>query len=484
MASALATKLRTMPRWAHRADLGRAMRAWRARMVGSADILWRHKLPILGCVVVVFGVTAVYVAGRTPFYRATTLVGLEGDSSRQGAPAPDGDLEDQLRLIESRAMADRLVERLGLHFVPEFRPDMSSGYRQSVPWLPPPVLERLPEPFAATLGAGPAEGEMTDEQRAARLRNGVIEAAMSRTRAEVVRPTVLGLQFISEDPRLAAAGANALAELYLEQRQALQRNAFGVDREALAEEIERLRTSIRETEHSIETSRASAAAANAQPSEETSLDLASELAFWRNERAEVEIRLRQAEAALESGAVPDPAALDIGAERLGGLQAREAELEQALAALSRHEGEEDPQVMELRAELEAVQDGKRSEIELILSRLRHEIEIIRSRETALEAEIKGLEEQTQGEAAGAEDVLEQKLRAERAQLQGRLARLEQSRPQASESLPDARIIAPAVAPDEPFQRRPAIIYGVAFTGSLLLGVLVAFGLERVHRARA
>jgi uncharacterized protein involved in exopolysaccharide biosynthesis len=307
---------------------------------------------------------------------------------------------------------------------------------------------------------------------------------MSRIRAEVVRPMVLGLEFISEDPRLAAAGANALAELYLEERQAPRRNASVGDRGALAKEIERLRASIREIEQAMETTRASAAAAIAQPSEQMLLGLAGELAFWRSERAEVEVRLRQAEAALASGVALDLAALDIGAERLGGLQAREAELEQALAALSRQLGEEDLQVVELRTELKGLEEDKRSEVELIVSRLRHEIEIIRSRETALEAEIKGFEAQTRDEAAGGGDVLEHKLQAERAQLQDRLERLEQSGPQALQSLPDAQIIEPAVAPDEPFQPRPAIIYGVAFAGSLLAGALVAFGLESVHRARA
>lgn len=484
-ASAMATKLRTMPRWADQAALGRAMRAWRDKAAESAGILWRHKLPILGCIVVVLGFTAAYVSGRTPVYRAITLVALEEGSTGQGAPVQDGNLEDQLRLIESRAMAEQLVERLNLHFVPEFQPDMTAGSRQADPWLPPPILEWLPQPFAATLGAGPAEGEMTDEQRAARLRNQVIEAAMLRTRAEAVRPLVLGLQFVSADPQLAAAGANALAELYLEERQGLRREGSEGDHVTLAEEIERLRASIRETEQAIEASRASADAATAQPSEQTLLDLTGELAFWRRERAEVEVRLRQAEAALESGAALDLAALAIEAERLGGLQGREAELEQALMALSQQHGEDDPQVVELRTDLEALQTDKRSEIELIVSRLRNEIEIIRSRETALETEIKGLEGQAaQDEAAGGEDVLEQKLQAERAQLQDRLERLEQSEPRASGSLPDAQIIAPAVAPDEPFQPRLAMIYGAAFAGGLLLGFLVAFGLESVHRARA
>jgi uncharacterized protein involved in exopolysaccharide biosynthesis len=320
---------------------------------------------------------------------------------------------------------------------------------------------------------------MTDEQRAARLRNEVVAAAMSRTRAEAVRPMVLGLQFTSADPQLAAAGANALAELYLEERQALRRIASQDDRETLAREIERLRASIDETEQAIATARASVDAAAAQPSEQTLMDLTGELAFWRSERAEVEARLRQVDAALKFGDAPRLAALDLNPERLRGLQAREAELERTLAELSRQHGEEDPQVVALRTELAALETDRRGEIELVVSRLQDEIEIIRSRETTLETEIKNLEGRSaQDEAAGGEEALERKLAAERAQLQNYVER------QASQSLPDARIITPAVAPDEPMQPRLAVIYGLAFVGALPLGVLVAVGLERVRRARA
>lgn len=479
----MATKVRTMPRWAQEAAPDRALRAWRGKAAGSAGILWRHKLPILGCIVVVLGLTAAYVASRTPVYRAIALVALAEGSTGRGAPTQD--LENQLRLVESRAMAERLVERINLHFVPEFQPDMASGYRRTDPWLPPPVLKWLPKPFADMLGAGPAEGEMTDEQRAARLRSQVIDRVVSRTRAEVVRPMVLGLQFISADPRLAAAGANALAELYLEERQALRRKASQGDRATLAQEIERLRASIRETEQAIDASPVGADAATAQQSEQTLLDLTGELAFWRRERAEVEARLRQAQAALASGADLNLAVLAIDSERLAGLQAREAGLEQALTELSQQHGEEDPEVVELRTELEALQTDKRSEIDLIVSRLRHEIEIIRSRETALETQIKDLEGQTaEAETAGDQELLQQKLQAERAQLRDHLERLEQPGLQASQPVPDAQIIAPAVAPDEAFQPRPAAIYGVAFAGALLLGGLVAFGLESGQRARA
>ena len=66
-----------------------------------------------------------------------------------------------------------------------------------------------------TLATRPSERAMTDEERAARLQDAVIEATMARIEAEVTASSTIGLKFIAEDPQIAAAGANALADLYL-----------------------------------------------------------------------------------------------------------------------------------------------------------------------------------------------------------------------------------------------------------------------------
>lgn len=479
----MATRLWTAALWGHGAAPGRAERAPRGRVAGLAGVLWRRWLPMLGCVLVALGLAAAYVGGRAPLYRATVLVALDRAASEPGARMQDGDLQDQLRRIESRPIAEQLVKRLDLHFVPEFQPELRWGQGRKDPWLPSPFLQWLPEPFAQTLGAGAAEGEITDEQRALRWRNAAIATAMFQIEAEVVRPGVLGLQFASADPHLAAAAANALAELYLEG----QRPPPGdvpEERTRIAAEIERLRARIRETEQAIKAARASAQAGIAPAGEGSLRELTGELAIWRRERIEAEVRLRLAEAALASGAALERGMPDSARERLDSLRAREAEIERALAALSAQHGEDDAQVAQLRTELQALQNERRAEIQLIVSRLQREIEIIRSREAALAAEIKGVggRDARDEPAAGADPLRsEQKLKGERAQLQERLVQLEA---QAAGSLRSARIIEPAIAPDRPVRPRTAMIYGVALAGGALLGGLVAFALERVRRARA
>jgi uncharacterized protein involved in exopolysaccharide biosynthesis len=464
----------------------------RDRAADFARILWRRKLLILACVGLVLGLTTAYVSTLAPAYEAGALVAAGDRTDQQvgqGTHMQDGTLEDQLRLIESRAMAERLVDRLDLHFLPEFRPDMR-GFRLAHvlgEWLPDALVDRLPNAWADTLVPHRSDRELTDEQRAARLWDEVIEATMARLRAEVTAPSVIGLTFVSEDPQLAATGANALAELYLEDRGALRQNASQDDRDRLEQEIERLRASIGETEQAIGTARAGAGAQASTTSEQSRLDLAGELAFWRRERAELEAPLRQTQAALESGAGLNQAALLLDSERLGQLQARATELQEALATLAQQYGEQDAQVIELRAQLATLEQDRRAEVEYVLQGLQEELAIIQSRETALEAQIEALEEQSaEGQAASGLAVLEQRLEADRVLLR---EYLEQAAGQlgtdpAAPPPTDARVIAPAVVPSQPTYPRLALIWGVASAAAVLLAISLAFALEALHRRRS
>jgi uncharacterized protein involved in exopolysaccharide biosynthesis len=463
------------------------MRARRAGMTGIGSMVWRRKLLILTCVVLVLGLTAAYVSTLVPAYEAQALVAV--DRLGDDASASDAAAEDPLSLIGSRALAERLVERLDLQLVPELHPDHAGGLRLTdlllgaARWLPNALIERLPQAWADRLA--PVEGQITDAERAARLRKAVADATMARTRAETTAPGVISLKFIAENPQLAAAGANALADLYLEERRARRQNARQGDPQMLAQEIERLRTSIRDTEQEIAAARGGAGAQAGVTSEQSRLDLTGELAFWRRERAEVEVRLRQAQAALEPGAdlARTPPALD--SEQLGQLQARAAELRQALVTRSQQYGEQDPQIAELRAQLAALEQEERAETGQAVQRLQDEVEIIRSRETALEGQLATLEGQSkEGQSADGLTALEQRLDADRALLGERLdqaAAQLQGQPAAPPA--DARIITPAAVPDRPTYPRLALIWGIATAGALLFGALLAGALEALHGAR-
>jgi uncharacterized protein involved in exopolysaccharide biosynthesis len=482
--SVMAPEARTMPRWGHVAAVRQVMRGQRHSVSGFGDVLWRHKLVILACIGLVLGLTAAYLSTLARAYEATALVALADRPGQDTAPQA-ASAEDQLRLIESRAMAERLAARLELHLMPEFRPEVASRGFRFGDLLPNALLDRLPTAWAHALASRPPDPAMTDEQRAARLWEEVIEATMARIRAEVTPPSTIGLKFISRDPQLAAAGATALAELYLEERGAPRQHASHSDPPRLEQEIERLRASIRATEQAIAAARPGAAAQASASGEQSLLDLSGELAFWRRERAELEARLRQTQAALASGANLDLAAL--ASERLGQLQASAIELEQTLADLSPQYGEEDPVILELRTQLAALEQERRAEVEYVVQGLQEELAIIQSRESALEATIAQLEEQSaDGQAAADLAVLEQRLDAQRAALREYLVQAAGQLGSQSSATPppDARVITPAVAPDQPTYPHLALIWGAASAGALLLGVSLAFALEVLQRRRA
>jgi succinoglycan biosynthesis transport protein ExoP len=489
--SAMATEARTMPGSVHVAAVRQALREQRGKLPDFGPILWRRKLLILACLGVVLGLTAAYVSTFAPAYHAEALIALpDRPVLGEDAAIQDSTLEDQQRLIESRAMAERLVDRLELQLVAEFHPNVAGrGFRFASVlgrWLPDAILTRLPKAWADAFVPRPSDREMTDEQRAARLWEEVIAATMARIRADVRAPSAIVVKFISADRQLAAAGANALAELYLEGRGAVPQNASPGDRDRLGQEIERLRASIRATEQAIDAAVAGADAQDSAASERSSLELTDELAFWRGERAEVETRLRQTQATLESGGDLDQAALFFDAERLGQLQASATELQQVLGAVAQQFGEQDPQVVELRTQLAALEQERRAEIDHVLQRLRDEVAIIQSRETALEAKIDALgEEPAEGQAGGGLTVLEQRLEADRALLREYLEQAAgQLGAQPAAPFSDARIVTPAVVPDEPTYPHLALIWGAASAGGLLLGILLAFALEAWRHRRA
>jgi uncharacterized protein involved in exopolysaccharide biosynthesis len=108
-----------------------------------------------------------------------------------------------------------------------------------------------------------------------------------------------------------------------------------------------------------------------------------------------------------------------------------------------------------------------------------------SSEAALEARLEALRTRlAESEAAGGLEAFERKAEADRELLRRYTERAERlaSAPQAGQ--PDAHILAPAVAPKEAKYPRLALIYGAALGGALVLGGLLALGMEAFKRAHA
>ena len=116
--------------------------------------------------VIVLGLTAAYVSRMPPAFEAEALVMLNDRQAQvapdipevlAGLPPNEDGLQGQLLLIKSRSMAERMVDQLNLHLLPEFNPTLRPKSADFVAWfdpvrlIPAAILDRLPRAWADTL---------------------------------------------------------------------------------------------------------------------------------------------------------------------------------------------------------------------------------------------------------------------------------------------------------------------------------------------
>ncbi len=457
--------------------------------------LWRRKLFLLGFVVIVLGLTAAYVSRMPPAYEAEALVMLNDRPAQAvpnipdvvvGSPPSEDSLQSQILLIKSRSMAERLVDQLNLHLLPEFNPALQPTTADFAAWLDPArlmpawLLDHLPKAWADTLMTTSSSAEMTDQQRAALLRSQIIESVMDNIMAEPAnRSTVIGLKFVSTDPALAALGANTLARLYLNEQLDSKQTASRRARDFLDHEIERLRATVASAEQAVQDYRRQHGLAGAAPDQQQLTELTTQLVTSRAERAQSEAKLRQVERLLNSGADLNQAAQLLDSPVLTELRARELDLNRQRAELSSEYGPRHPQMLNLQAELKTLEQRKQGEIKQIAQRLRDEVQVGRSREAMLQSSIESLKSQLaqHNEAEIGLEALQREATADRDLLETYINRVKEISSQQNAQEPDAQVISRASLPDEPTYPRRKLIFGVALAGALLVGSLAVFGLE-------
>jgi capsular exopolysaccharide synthesis family protein len=239
-----------VPRPWHR-DRGQGATAFAWSTLGRT--LWAHKLFVACLVLSALALTSVYVSQAPAVFEAETLVLLGERKGPEAAasvapPSRQEGTEGEALAFRSPAMAERLVDALSLHLLPEFNPTLRTGMAGLRAWFDPARLvpnslfNRLPAALREALSARSAQ---SDQQQAVSLRTEIAAQTLAHIAAEPAdRPSVIRVRFVSNDPRLAALGANTLADLYLADRLAAKQAVLTRAETFLRDEIARLRATI------------------------------------------------------------------------------------------------------------------------------------------------------------------------------------------------------------------------------------------------
>ncbi len=302
---------------------------------------------------------------------------------------------------------------------------------------------------------------------------------------QVDKSRVIGIEFTSKDPKLAAAVPNAMMDVYrsLQSGAKLDSNSDAV--RWLETEIANLREKVREAEQKVAEYRSSAGLMSLG-SDQSSFsgkqlsDISTELARVRSERASAEATADNLRASIKAGKSTETLDAIARSESIQRLKATESQIRAQISDLSTRLLDGHPQMKALRAQLVGIREQVQAESLKVAASLENEAAVARERETQLLAQMNTLK--ADSAQAGEDEVglksLEREATAQRQLLETYLARYREasSRLDKNSSPADARVISTAIEPQEPTFPKVLPITIVAALATLILsavGIMLA-----------
>ena len=173
-------------------------------------IILKRRWVVLTCLLVVFSTVAIGTLKQKPIYQGKVLVEINPEQPNVlnfkevlqiSSVDVDSYRETQYKVLQSRTLAERVTQALQLYKSPEF-------YQNH--WLFG-AFETDPDKIPSPSDPGPPDTSSDY------YRNTLTHFLDSVSVSPVRRSNLVELSFYSEDPKLAARGANQLASDYIEQ---------------------------------------------------------------------------------------------------------------------------------------------------------------------------------------------------------------------------------------------------------------------------
>lgn len=440
-------------------DLGQLVRA-----------VWARRLRILTITLVGAGVAFAGAKIMSPQYRSETRVLIEPRApafanTQQANDASAGPLMDELniasqvQLLQSADLLKKVINDLKLYNLPEFD-DAASGSAMDS------ILVKL------HLKKNPLENP--PEER-------VIDAFVERLQVyQVPGSRVIGINFTSKDPKLAAAIPNAMANVYLSIQSGAKLDSNSEATRWLEPEIESLRQKVSEAEKKVAEYRTSHGLLQTNgtttfPAQQLN-DISAELTRVRGDKANAEARAQAVRNALKSGEAFDTLPDIMSSQAIQRLKATESGLQSQVSDLQTSLLNNHPRLKSLRAQLSDIRTQIRQETQKILASIENESKVADLRASELERQSDTA--QANSARAGEDEVglnaLEREATAQRQLLETYLVRFREaaSRADSNSSPADARIVSKAVEPVDPYFPKVVPIVVVAAVATLIMSAIV------------
>jgi len=423
-----------------------------------------------------FGIALAVVIVLPPRYTGVAKVLLENQESYYTRPdkaavdppqALDPEaVQSQAETITSPDLARRAIAKLDLINRPEFNQPASTG------------------PLSIALSLIGLTGSPSSQQGEGRI----TDAFLSRLTAfPVAKTRVLQIEFVSQDPELAARGANVVAQLFLEAQESAKKDSAKAASAWLASKIDELRGKVAEADAKVENYRAQsgllASSNNMTVPGQQLADLNTQLTTARTAQSDALAKAQMMRAMLRDGRLTD--APDFAKdESLRRYAEQRVALKAQIAQESRTLLPGHPRMKELAAQLEGLDSEIRAAVDKAARNLENDAHLAAAQVASLNA---ALAAQSKTVASGNVDevelrALELDAHAARDQLGSYVQKYREAiaRDADNASPADARVISVASPPRTPtFPKKvETLVLGT------LAGLLLSTGIVASHELLA
>jgi uncharacterized protein involved in exopolysaccharide biosynthesis/Mrp family chromosome partitioning ATPase len=451
-------------------------------------VLWRKKRWIIVPTILAAAAAFVIVSMMTPRYRSEARLLIENQETAFNRPEADKSgernatlvdpeaIQSQAQLIQSRDLARKVVYALKLNELKEFNSE-SSG-------------KIIFNAILSLAGMGRDLSKTSVEER-------VIDRFIERLSVYTVEKSrVIGIDFQSEQPDLAAKIANTVASEYLAIQRANKSEAMKQTSRWLATEIESLRGRVADAEAKVEQFRSKSnlyvGNNNNQLGTQTLGELNTQLVTARAQKADFEARARLIRSMLKSGKPLEFSEI-LNSDLMRRLSEQRAALRAQLAEQSSTLLPLHPRIKELHAQITSMDAQIRAEADKLARALENDTRVAGAK---LENMIASLNQMKGQQAAlGGQDVqlraFEREAKSQRDLLETYLARYRDATARETPGAvpPDARVISQAVASSTAYFPKKLPIVAIASLGTamlmtvfLVMGELLGGDVYRMERA--
>jgi len=380
-------------------------------------VVWRRKWIIIACMIVALSGAIVANGVVTPLYTATASIIVEPrqqkvvefDSVLSSLPVSLETMESEVQVIKSPALAQQVVDNLGLTALAEFNPSLgpdepslADDVKTAVKGLFKPVIAWLREGQAAGRGVELAQAQSAgtwdvppDAQRRGANETRVIGRFLSNLDVQIQGSSrVINVSYTTTDPHLSQQIANAIAKSYIEDQVQLKNEIVSDANSFLGSRMEKLRADVEEAERKVEEFRETTPIVSA----EDGTLLAEQIYSMNREQIDAQLalddvneRLSRLESAMRARG--STAAFDgVESTVIDQLRLEEMRLRQQESQLLSTLGPKHPNVVTLRSELEKRRQQMLEEAERLRAALRNEQQLAQQRLNSIRSSVSNLQQ--------------------------------------------------------------------------------------------